>query len=86
MLDADRMIAVNWDTIREAIEQSGVKNDYDVQEYCLITASVKPEKSFDTSSIDRIKEFAFQSGQPVQLYFRVLGIMARDKYLSEKNA
>ena len=34
----------------------------------------------------RIKEFAFQSGQPVQLYFRVLGIMARDKYLSEKNA
>lgn len=80
-LKADAVISRSWDRIKRDIEASGKVNAYDIQEYCIETASVDPEKFLDKEAIDSIKDFAYNNGKPLQLYLRVIGILIRDRYL-----
>ena len=83
-LKADILIASNWDKISAMISGTGIDNAYDIQQYCLETSSVEPEKFFDGKSLLHIKDFAYKHGQPLQLYLRMLGVIIRDRYFKEK--
>ncbi|MFR9565558.1 MAG: hypothetical protein SNG14_08560 [Rikenellaceae bacterium] len=84
-LGADDIIARNWETIEQILnsEVEG-KNPYDIQEYCLETVSVEPQRFFLPKDLDSIKTFAFANGQALSLYTRMLGIMIRDVYFGKK--
>ncbi|MDE6824629.1 MAG: hypothetical protein K2J27_07875 [Duncaniella sp.] len=83
-LDADRLIGNDWPLIRSSIMESGLTEDYDIQQFCLETASVEPEKFFQKETIEAVKRYAYNNGKPVQLYYRVLGLLIRDRFLSQK--
>lgn len=84
-LQAENIVARNWAKIFNDLEQNiKDKNAYDVQVYCMETAAVQPEKFFDKSALDAIKEVAYKQGNPFQYYSGVFGVLIRDKYLSLK--
>ena len=60
------------------------KNAYDIQQYCIETAAVEPEKFFAKADLDKLKQFAFNQGNPFQYYSSMFGIIIRDKYLQIK--
>lgn len=84
-IDADGMIASNWENILAMLEDNVAgKNAYDIQEYCLETAIIELEKFLDTSSIEKMKNIAYNSGHPLAYYAPIFGIKIRDKYLEIK--
>lgn len=84
MLKANDIITRNWNKIKEALSNERLDNAYDIQQYCIETSSVAPERFFDKQAIDAIKDFAYNNGAPLQLYLRVLGIIIRDRYIEER--
>lgn len=84
-LGAAEIISKNWHNIYNRLntELTSV-NAYDIQQHCLETASVEPELFFDKEDVDKIKLFSFVSGQPFQLYAKMMGIIIRDRYFSVK--
>lgn len=84
-LGADDMIARNWDKIFQTLENEVCnKNAYDIQAYCLETATVELEKFLDNDSIEKIKLVAYKAGKALAYYAPVFGIKIRDKYLQIK--
>lgn len=84
-LNADELIANNWDKIYANLESKICdKNAYDIQQYCIDTASVEPEAFFDKETILKLKNFAYKEGRPLQYYSSMLGVLIRDKYLEIK--
>ena len=84
-INADEMIAGNWEKIFATLEANiNGKNAYDIQEYCLQTATIELDKFLDNTSIDKLKQFAYREGRPLAYYAPVFGIKIRDKYLSIK--
>lgn len=84
-LEGNRIIDSNWEKINYTLTLAGEKTPYDIQQFCIESVSVEPEKYFCAKDLDRIKSFAFSKGQPLQLYLRVLGLLIRDRYLTEHN-
>lgn len=79
------MIGKNWSKIvKELDENIEGKNAYDIQEYCLETATIDIEKFLDEESIEKIKLYAFNEGRPIAYYAPLFGIMIRDKYFEYK--
>lgn len=77
-LGAAEIIAKNWHNIYNRLTHelpSG--NAYDIQQHCLETASVEPELFFDKEDVDKIKHYSFISGQPFQLYAKMIGFIIR---------
>lgn len=83
-LEADILIGRNWDKISTSLLNVKDKSAYDIQEYCIETASVEPDLFFDAHTQHFIKDFAFKKGMPIQLYLRLLGVIIRDRYFEEK--
>ncbi len=84
-IDADKLIKVNWDKIRRELDENiKEQNAYDIQQYCIETTSVEPEKMFDKDSLNKLKDFAYLKGDPLQSYLRMLGVLIRDIYMKEK--
>lgn len=81
----ERMIAMNWEKIEASIDAKvAFKNAYDIQQYCIETATVSLETFFSPSDIDTIKMFAFNSGQHLAFYGSMIGVIIRDKYFEIK--
>jgi len=84
-LDADNVISRNWDKIYKDLEANiGNKNAYDIQQYCIETATVEIEKFIDNDAILAIKSKAYRDGRPLAFYAPIFGIKIRDKYLEIK--
>jgi len=85
IINAEEMVARNWEKIYENLEQNiKSKNAYDIQQYCMDTAAVHPDKFLSDSDIDSLKMLAYREGNPLMYYSPVFGIPIRDKYLSIK--
>lgn len=79
------MIARSWDKIEAAIDAKvAFKNAYDIQQYCIETATVSLETFFTPSDVDAIKMFAYNNGQPLGFYGSMIGVIIRDKYFEIK--
>lgn len=85
MINASEMVAKNWEKIYDNLENNiSSKNAYDIQEYCMDTAAVNPDKFLSDSDIDSLKIIAYNEGNPLMYYSPIFGILIRDKYLSIK--
>lgn len=87
---ADRMnleerISNNWDKIYSFLETNlQSKNAYDIQQYCIDTASVYPERFFSNEDVEFLKNFAYKEGKPLVYYGSMIGVMIRDAYFRHK--
>ena len=59
-------------------------NAYDIQQFCIETATINLDKIFPKEEVDRIKLFAFNEGNPVAYYGGMIGVIIRDKYFEVK--
>lgn len=83
--DAEKMISHNWDNIFSDLEKNICnKNAYDIQQYCIETASVEPDRFLESSDLKKMKEYAYEKGNPLQYYMPIFGVLIRDKYLQIK--
>lgn len=79
------MIARNADKIMGYLNVNiGSRNPYDIQKYCVETASVELDKLLSTEDIDTIKLYAFNHGLPLFYYGSLIGVLVRDLYF-ERN-
>lgn len=77
----DEMIVRNADKIMSYLNANiGSRNPYDIQQFCIETASVELEKLFSESDIDKIKQYAFNHGQTLFYYGSLIGVLVRDLY------
>lgn len=84
-LGAQDIVISNWDKIYAVLEEEICdKNAYDIQQYCIETAAVEPEKFLSQEDLAKVKRFAFEKGNSYQYYSGIFGILIRDKYLSMK--
>lgn len=80
------MISNNWDHISTYIqENTKSKNAYDIQQFCIETATVSIDKFFAPEDVSRFKTFAFNAGQPIAYYGSMIGVLIRDRYFKEKS-
>jgi len=85
IINAEEMIARNWDKIYDNLEENiDGKNAYDIQQYCMDTAAMYPDKFLSDADIDSIKMLAYREGNPLLYYSPLFAIPIRDKYLSIK--
>jgi hypothetical protein len=78
-------ISNNWDKILLFLDthlQS--KNAYDIQQFCIETASVFPEKFFRSEDVEFLKNFAYREGKPLVYYGSMIGVIIRDAYFLRK--
>lgn len=84
-LNAEKMIANNWDKIFSAIEVNiKDKNAYDIQEYCIETATVELDKFLVKTDIEKVKDYAYKEGKPLAYFAPIFAILIRDKYIQIK--
>jgi hypothetical protein len=84
-LNAEEMIAKNWDKIAENIEANvHNKSAYDIQKYISDTALVRLETFINESDVEKVKNFAYKEGKSIAYYAPVFWIPIRDKYLTLK--
>ena len=81
-LRARQIVEDNWENIAVQLDPVENSSPYDIQQFCLESVSVEPEKYVNDKSLIAIKDYAFSKGQPLQLYLRVIGLIIRDKYLA----
>jgi len=84
-IKAEEILSKNWEKILDILNKEiADKNAYDIQQYCIESLSVEPAKFLDKESLLSLKNYAFNQGEPLQLYTRLLGIVLRDRYLKYK--
>jgi dsDNA-specific endonuclease/ATPase MutS2 len=81
--DLDAMIANNWLKINTVLQDLKTKNPYDIQEFCLETAFVEPEKFFSPNDFDKLKSVSYKTGNTLISITRLMGILIRDRYFNE---
>lgn len=76
----------NWGSIKTLIE-NGIesKNPYDINEFCLQQAVVFPEKFLGEDMISNLKSDAYKEGLLLVDYMKVVGVLARDRYMREND-
>jgi hypothetical protein len=80
------MIDSNWGRISDLITGNlESKNPYDIQQFILDEAVMFPEKFITVEDINRIKMDAYNIGEILQSYMRVVAVMARDRYFAENS-
>lgn len=83
-LNLNEMIARNADRIMNYLNANiGSRNPYDIQKFCIETASVELDKFFIDTDIDKIKQYAFEHGQTLFYYGSLIGVLVRDLYFSK---
>jgi hypothetical protein len=84
-LKVEDMLGRNWDKIFENLEANiNDKNAYDIQQYCIETATIDLGAFIEKSDVDAIKQAAYKDGRPLAFYAPVFGVLIRDKYLKQK--
>lgn len=83
-IKADKIIATNWERMRATLDAEDLKTAYDIQQFCIETPEFEPLRFFDETTVNHIKDFAFNQGMPIQMYYRMLGVIIRDRYFDEK--
>lgn len=83
-IEADKIIATNWERMRATLDAEDLKTAYDIQQFCIETPEFEPLRFFDETTVNHIKDFAFNQGMPIQMYYRMLGVIIRDRYFDEK--
>lgn len=81
----NEILVRNWDNIYEFIEAQHHENPYDIQQFCIETATINLDKLFCHQDVDKIKEFAFNEGQQLAYYGSMIGVIIRDKYFEIKD-
>lgn len=82
----DEMINRNWDTIEKLIrENASSMNPYDIQQYCIEQAVVFPEKFLLENDLNKIKMDAYNSGNSLTSYMKVVAVLSRDLYFKKYN-
>jgi hypothetical protein len=85
-LGIDKMIDSNWEEISNLITNNiESKNPYDIQQFILDETAIFPEKFISTKDIDRIKTDAYNMGEILQSYMRVIAVIVRDRYFKENH-
>lgn len=80
----DGMIAKNWDKIYDTIENKSLNNAYDIQQFCIETATVNLDEFFSPSDVNEIKTFAYNEGHQLAYYGSMIGVILRDRYFESK--
>lgn len=80
----NEIIANNWDNIYDLIESQRLRNAYDIQQFCIETATVGLDRLFCREDVDKIKDFAYNAGQQTAFYGSMIGVIIRDKYFEAK--
>lgn len=84
-IGVDEMIQRNWNNIANDIDQNtDGMTAYDIQQYCIETAVVKPEKFLLPDDLNKLKDYAYNQGKPIVAFAQIFAITIRDKYLKEK--
>jgi hypothetical protein len=84
-LKVEDMLGRNWDKIFDNLEANiNDKNAYDIQQYCIETATIDLGAFIAKSDVDTVKQTAYKEGRPFAFYAPVFGILIRDKYLKQK--
>lgn len=79
------MVSSNWDKIQTCIEKNvPTCNAYDIQQFCIETATIALNNFFGDEDVTKIKNFAYQAGQNTAYYGGMIGVIIRDKYLTIK--
>lgn len=78
------MFESNWPRIDQLIKSEAIgRNPYDIQQFCIQQAVVFPEKFLSEDELNKIKVDAYNTGNPLQSYMKVIAVMARDRYFVE---
>lgn len=84
-MDIQTIIARNWDNIYEYVDENvKSKNAYDIQQFCIETATISLDKLFKEADLNNIKMFAYNEGKPLGFYGGMIGVLIRDKYFEQK--
>lgn len=84
-MDIYTMISKNWTHIYEFISSKmSQENAYDIQQFCIDTATTSLEKFFLPEDLINIKSFAYKNGNPTAYYGSMIGVIIRDKYFETK--
>lgn len=83
-LGLKKMFDDNWPRIKALIDDGVAdKNAYDIDDFCIKTAVVFPEKFLSEGNIAVLKDDAFKNGLTLTAYMKVVAVMARDRYFKE---
>ena len=83
-LGVDKMFENNWTRIKSLItENVEHKNAYDINNFCIEQAVVYPEKFLSESETAVLKDDAYQNGDTLASYMKVIAVLARDRYFKE---
>lgn len=84
-IGVDDMIQRNWNAIVNDIDKNAEgKSAYDIQQYCIETTVVEPERFLLPEDIKKLKDYAYNQGRPIVAFAQIFAITIRDKYLKEK--
>jgi hypothetical protein len=78
-------VDANWNAILRLVND-GVKstNPYDMQQVCFDLSISNLEAVLLPEEMDRLKTYAYNTGNSILYYSRVVGIVIRDKYFESK--
>lgn len=79
------MFKANWSRINSLIQSENLQNPYDIQQFCIQQAVVFPEKFLSDEELNKIKLDAYNTGNPLQSYMKVIAVMARDRFFDEND-
>lgn len=80
-----QMIADNWSKISACIEKNVASNNaYDIQQFCIETASIALGELFNDNDVLKVKDYAYKAGQNTVYYGGMIGVLIRDRYFKEK--
>lgn len=83
-LKLEEKVANHWSEIKNKIEEKNPSNPYDIQTASLGMARDCFEAIFTNEERNEIKQHAFKIGLNILEFFPIIGIIARDKLLSER--
>lgn len=78
------IIASNWERIFETIEKKHLGSAYDIQQFCIETATINLNAFFSDADVAKIKDFAYNEGRQIAFYGSMIGVIIRDKYFETK--
>jgi hypothetical protein len=79
------MLGRNWDKIFNNLEANiNDKNAYDIQQYCIETATIDLGAFIAKNDVDTVKQAAYKEGRPLAFYAPIFGVLIRDRYLAQK--
>lgn len=84
-MNIDGRIEKNWAKIQLLLNNNtGPKTPYDIQQFCIDTARVYPERFLSDEDIDFLKDYAYDNGKPLAYYGEMIGVIIRDRYFEQE--